>query len=66
MFIRFLKELKQRWIEFFLGALIIALVISVFVVQRSIAKSSQDEIKKLSHKLGNNILLVPNGHDDPP
>ncbi len=55
------RELRHRITEILLGALIISLVISVVLVQRAISKTAEDEVNKLLHKIGNNMLVVPQG-----
>lgn len=63
MFNILIKELKYRWIEFLLGVLITALVVVVFIIQHSLSRSAEDEIHKIAHNLGNNMLIVPGDAD---
>ena len=60
-----LKELKNRWFEYLLGAGLIALVVSVLVAQRSVNKEAGEKVHELAHKLGKNMLVLPSGADLP-
>ncbi|OHD70777.1 MAG: hypothetical protein A2W19_04515 [Spirochaetes bacterium RBG_16_49_21] len=59
MFATLLKELKARWLTFFLGIIVVALVVAAFVIQRSLSQAAENEIHGLAHQLGNNMLIVP-------
>lgn len=54
-----LKELKARWAEFSLGALIVALVVIAFIMQRTLSQAAESDMHDLAHKLGNNMLVIP-------
>lgn len=54
-----LKEFKARWIEYFLGIIIVALVATAVIIQRSLSQAAENEIHGLAHNLGSNMLVVP-------
>ena len=54
-----LGDLRYRWIEYMLAAVLIALVISALVLQHSVTESADDRVHDLAHKLGKNMLVIP-------
>lgn len=63
MWIILKKELRERWLEFLLGALVVGIVVAAFVVQHAFSRSAEEEIHGLAHNLGNNMLVVPEQMD---
>jgi ABC-type antimicrobial peptide transport system permease subunit len=59
MILIFLKSIKHHWIEYFLTILMIAIVVGIVTVQRSLSSSAEEDIHGLAHKLGNNMLVLP-------
>ncbi len=59
IFFLFLRSLKYRWFEYLLASAVVAVLAAVLVVQRSLASYTKDQIHTLAHKLGNNMLVVP-------
>ena len=58
MLLLFLKDLKHRWFEYLLGAVIISVVTAAMIVERSVTSSAEKEIHTLAHKLGKNMLVL--------
>lgn len=65
MYTLLFKELKSRWLEYLLGAGMIALVVSVLVAQRAVTSAAGSKIHDLAHKLGKNMLVLPATTDLP-
>lgn len=65
MLMVFLKELKYRWFEYFLGSIITAVIVTVFIIQFSLSKSAENQLHTISHNLGNNMLVVHEKTDMP-
>lgn len=59
----FLCGLRSRWIEHLAASAMIAVVVSVMVVQGSLASSAEQRIHDLAHDLGKNMLVVPEQTD---
>ncbi len=55
----FIRDLQHRWVEYLLGAMVIAVVTSALILQRSVTASAGDTVHDLAHKLGKNMLVVP-------
>jgi predicted lysophospholipase L1 biosynthesis ABC-type transport system permease subunit len=55
----FLGDLRRRWVEYLLGAVVIAVVTGAVILQRSVTASTDDRVHDLAHKLGKNMLVVP-------
>ncbi len=55
----FVGDLRHRWVEYLLGALMIAVVTSALILQRSVTASAGEKVHDLAHKLGKNMLVVP-------
>lgn len=55
----FVGDLRLRWLEYLLGALIIAVVTSTLVLHRSVTASVGAKVHDLAHHLGKNMLVVP-------
>jgi len=54
-----LGDLRHRWVEYLLGAVVIAVVTGALILQRSVTASVDDRVHDLAHKLGKNMLVVP-------
>lgn len=63
MFRFFLSSLKARWFESLLGALIVGIAVTTVLAQKSISQQAEREVHELAHKLGKNMLVLPNGTD---
>jgi ABC-type antimicrobial peptide transport system permease subunit len=63
MLILLLKELRHRWVVSLLTVLLMSFIISVLVIQTSLNSSAEDKINELSHNLGRNMLVLPEGTD---
>jgi putative ABC transport system permease protein len=59
MWMLFIGDLRQRWHEYALGALAIALVVAALVTQRAVSISAEESVHELAHRLGRNMLVVP-------
>jgi len=59
----FLKEIRYRWVVHLLTIIIVACVMSILVIQTSLNTSAENRINELSHKLGQNMLVIPEGTD---
>ena len=55
----YLEDLRHRWVECLLGAIVIAVVTSTLVLQRSVTASAGERVHELAHELGKNMLVVP-------
>lgn len=63
VFLLLLREMRQRWGIHVLAMLLIALIVSLLVAQSSLNGSAEEKIFDLSHKLGQGMLVVPEGTD---
>lgn len=63
MWMLFIGELRRRWLEYALGALAIALVVAALVAHRAVTRSAEDAVHDLAHRLGRNMLVVPDTTD---
>jgi hypothetical protein len=63
MWMLFLGELRRRWPEYTLGTFAVALVIAALVTQRALARSAEDSVHDLAHRLGRNMLVLPASTD---
>ncbi len=63
MLILLFKELRYRWIIYFLTILLMAFIVSILVIHSSMNSSAEKKIHDLSHKLGKNMLVLPEGTD---
>lgn len=57
----YLKEIKYRWVIHVLTLLVVSCVMSILVIQMSLNTSAENRINELSHRLGQNMLVVPEG-----
>lgn len=57
----FLKEIRHRWVVHLMTILIISCVMAILIIQTSLNTSAENRINELSHKLGQNMLVVPEG-----
>lgn len=55
----FIANLRHRWLEYFLGALVIALTVLALNFQRSVTASSESAVHDLAHRIGKNMLVIP-------
>jgi len=58
-----IKEVRHRWIIHMLTVLLMAFIVAILVVQSSLNTSAEDKINELTHKLGQGMLVVPEGTD---
>jgi ABC-type lipoprotein release transport system permease subunit len=58
-----LKEIRHRWMIHLLIVFLMAFIISILVIQSSVNSSAEEKINELSHKLGQSMLVVPQGTD---
>src|SRR3990172_8732007 len=63
MFFVFLKSLVNRWFEYILASLVVAVVIAALTTQRALSSSTESQVHDLAHKLGKNMLVVPKATD---
>jgi hypothetical protein len=59
----FLHSLRSRWFEYLVAAGVVATVVAAFVVQRSLSTSAERQVHDLVHRLGKNMLVVPEETD---
>jgi predicted lysophospholipase L1 biosynthesis ABC-type transport system permease subunit len=58
-----LGQLKHRWVESAAVALMIAVVVAALIAHRSVVRSAESTVHELAHKLGDNMLLLPETMD---
>jgi hypothetical protein len=63
MWMLFLGDLRRRWAEYALGALAVALVVAALVAHRAVTASADAAVHDLAHRLGANMLVVPEATD---
>lgn len=63
MWMLFIGDLRRRWIEYAFGALAVALVVAALVTQQAVSASAEASVHELAHRLGRNMLVVPDGTD---
>ena len=63
MWMLFIGDLRRRWFEYSLGTVAVALVVAALVTQRAVTSSAEDAVHDLAHRLGRNMLVVPEGTD---
>ncbi len=63
MLFLFLRSVRYRWLEYVLGALVVAVVVAALTVQRSLSASTEAQVHDLAHKLGGNMVVVPSEAD---
>jgi putative ABC transport system permease protein len=63
MWMLFVGDLRRSWLEYLLGALAVAFVVAAVVTQRAVSSSAEESVHDLAHRLGRNMLVVPNGTD---
>lgn len=56
-------ELRRRSLEYALGAFAIALVVAAVIAQRAVTASADKAVHDLAHKLGTNVLVLPEAAD---
>lgn len=56
----FVRSLMHRWFEIVLTAIVVAAVIATLTTQRALSSSTEAQVHELAHKLGKNMLVVPN------
>jgi putative ABC transport system permease protein len=59
MWMLFIGDLRQRWREYALGALAVAVIVAALVTQRAVSTSAEESVHELAHRLGRNMLVVP-------
>lgn len=59
----FWKDLLSRRGAVLVAAVLVAAAVAVLVVQRSLAAAVEDQVHDLAHRLGRNMLVVPEGAD---
>ncbi len=59
----FVRSLVHRWIEIVLTSLVVAAIIATLTTQRALSSSTESQVHELAHKLGKNMLVVPEKTD---
>lgn len=57
------RELRRRWLEYTLGGAAVALVVGALVTNRALTSSAESAMHDLAHRLGRNMLVVPDSID---
>jgi predicted lysophospholipase L1 biosynthesis ABC-type transport system permease subunit len=52
-------DLRRRWVELALAALVVAVVVAGIVAHRAVTSSAESAVHDLAHRLGRNMLVVP-------
>lgn len=55
----FIKSMFHRWFEVVLTSIVVAAVIATLTTQRALSSSTEGQVHELAHKLGKNMLVVP-------
>jgi putative ABC transport system permease protein len=63
MWMLFKGDLRRRWVESLLVTVAIALVVAALVTHRAVTSSAEDAVHDLAHRLGRNMLVVPEATD---
>ena len=63
MWMLFLGDLRRRWVEYLLGTVAVTLVVAGLVTLRAVTSSAEDAVHDLAHRLGRNMLVVPEAID---
>jgi hypothetical protein len=63
MWMLFVGEMRRRWLEYALVSIAIALVAGALVAQRALTRSAEDSVHDLAHRLGRNMLVLPESAD---
>ncbi|MFQ5493762.1 MAG: FtsX-like permease family protein [Phycisphaerae bacterium] len=59
MIVLFVRSLMHRWLEIVLTSVVVAAVIATLTTQRALSSSTETQVHELAHKLGKNMLVVP-------
>ena len=63
MWMLFKGDLRRRWVEYLLGTLAVTLVVAALVTHRAVTSSAEEAVHELAHRLGRNMLVVPEATD---
>jgi putative ABC transport system permease protein len=63
MWMLLIEDLRRRWGELALAALVVAVVVAGLVAHRALTSSAEAAVHDLAHRLGRNMLVVPAATD---